>query len=180
MRTTFLAIVLISVCSALHANDQTVRFDGIKYQLAYVEVGADGTVTNEYVPKGESIDKWTTLLAVRYWPKVKKPEDAALAWLRMIQPLLTKDVETFKNKGSKDGNDLILEAWLNPPDHSYIEINLHRFLAEEGVEGVKAYQYAQKVMIIHGKGNLTPYTRTRTALFDMLAQLKLSPQTKKD
>jgi hypothetical protein len=180
MKTTILAIVLLSCCAALRAESPSVQFAGVKYQLATVEVGKDGAVTNEYVPDGESINSWTTLLTVRHWPKVKKLGDAAGAWLKMIQPLLTQKVGAFKSDSAKSDDDLIFEAWLAAPDRSYIEIDLHRFVIEQGTDGVKAYQFAQKVVMTGGKGDPTSFVKNRSTLFGDLGKLQLSPVKKKE
>lgn len=158
---------------ALNAGVTSVSFNGIKYVLAAVSVdkGVSGTITNEYVPNGETIDSWTTLLAVRYWPKINKVGDATGPWVKMIHPLLCRNLGVF----ARNDNDVLLEAWLAAPNRSYIEIDLHRFVAEPGTGGVKAYQYALKIMTPGGAGNPTSYMKSRDALFTAIGNLRITP-----
>jgi len=80
-------------------------------------------------------------------------------------------------RGDRKKDDVIIEAWLGAPDKSYIEINLHRFVVEEGSVGVKAYQFAQKVPMLGGKGDPTSYMKRRNSRFTELGKLKLDMQT---
>ena len=161
------ALSFVAVCAA----PPLVDFDGVKYVLASVELSKDGTVTNEYVPEGESIDSWTTLLGVRHWPKVKKVEKATEAWVAMVRSLLVRDAVSYVADGKK--NDIVLEAWLSAPDKSYIEANLHRFVLEDGTVGVKAYQFAEKIRMSGGKGDPSRFLDHRNARFVDLGKLKL-------
>lgn len=180
MKTT-LHIITAFVCLAcvLHASPD-IELAGVKYHLASVDVNKDGAVTNEFVPVGETIDAWTTLVAVRQWPNVAKLGEAASAWLKMIHPLLTRNVQAFRPNGAKNPNDLVFEAWLSAPDRSYIEINLHRFVVEPGTAGVKAYQFAQKVVVKDGRGDPTSFIKNRDAIFSGLGALQVSVVTKRD
>lgn len=163
----------------LGAESKTLDFGGRKYWLASAEPGKDGSLTNEYVPVGETLENWTMLVAVRHWPKAGKVGDAATPWLKMVQPLLTQKVGVFKADSAKDAEDILMEAWLSAPDRSYIEINLHRFVKEKGAEGVKAYQFAQKVPMKDGKGDPSSFVNQRTARFNEVAKLKLPLHRKK-
>lgn len=180
MKTLSFLFVLTALCltSTARAESHTLDFGGKKYELASAVVGKDGSVTNEYVPTGETLQNWTTMVAVRQWPKAEKVGDAAAPWLKMVRPLLTKKVEVFKSEGAKR-EDILFEAWLSAPDRSYIEINLHRFVKEEGSEGIKAYQYAQKVVMKDGKGDPSSFMENRTKRFNELAKLKLAAHAKK-
>lgn len=176
-RILFVAVAVTAVfclAGAVRAESPaTLDFGGLKYRLASTEKGKDGSLTNEYVPEGETLENWTTLVAVRHWPKAEKVGDAATPWLKMVQPLLTQKVGVFKADSAKDAEDILLEAWLSAPDRSYIEINLHRFVKEKGTEGVKAYQFAQKVPMKDGKGDPSSFVKLRTARFNEMAKLKL-------
>jgi len=171
MHTSLRILVLfVASCAALCAAP-SVDFDGVRYVLASVEISKDGTVTNEYVAEGESIDSWTTLLGVRHWPKVKQVEKATEAWVAMVRPLLARDAVAYAAQGKK--NDVVLEAWLSAPDKSYIEANLHRFVLEDGTVGVKAYQFAEKIKMSEGKGDPSRFLEHRNARFADLGKLKV-------
>jgi len=156
-------------CATLRAELPSIEFNGVRYVLASVDV-TKGTITNEYVPIGQSINAWTTLIGVRYWPEITTASDAANFWVRRIRSSLVRDATAY---ASTRKNDEIVEAWLAPQDRAFVEINLHRFVVEDGVVGVKAYQYAQRIGTSGGKGDVSPYVRSRNALFTSLQNLKL-------
>jgi hypothetical protein len=149
-----------------------VEFAGVVYTLASVDVAGDGAVTNEYVPTGETIEHWTTLLSVRHWPKAGF-RDVATAWLNMIEPLLARKVESMKPKAAKTEYDRVLEAWISAPDKSYIEINLNHLIFEARAPGVKSYQLAQKIPMAGGKGDPSPFLKMRATLYTELEKLQL-------
>jgi hypothetical protein len=183
MKTISIITILFLGLHMITRGDEpaNLQFGGVKYQLASVEIGKDGSITNEYVPEGQTLDSWTTLVAVRQWTNATDIGDAVKPWLKMIRPLLTKDVKVFRKPDSgKEDNDVVFEALLAAPDRSYIEINLHRFVKEKGSEGVKAYQFAQKILISGGKSDPSLFVKNRTALFNDLAKLQISPVKKKE
>lgn len=154
------------------AERPAIEFDGETYRLAWVNVAPDGAVTNEYVKSGETVEAWTTLLAVRLWPSTKFGE-AASAWLKMVGPVLTKKAEAFKSKAATGGEDVILEAWLSAPDRSYIEPNFNRFVVEPGTSGVKSYQFAEKIVMKGGTGDPTRFIERRAARMTALGKLEV-------
>jgi hypothetical protein len=161
----FLAVVA-------HAAPPDVEFGGVTYKFAFVDVAADGTVTNEYVPLGETIEHWTTLLSVRHWPAAGF-RDVATAWLKMLEPLLTRKVEAVKPTSARNDYDRIFEAWIAAPDKSYIEINLNHQIIEPRLPGVKSYQLAQKIMMPGGKGDPSPFLEKRATLYAEIEKLRL-------
>ncbi len=175
MRLKLTVLLLLSSLvpgSLLRAAEPTLEFAGKKYELATVQVDPNGSVINEYVPVGETIDTWTTLVAVRQWPQVKQLSDATEAWMKVVSPLLTKKTEAYQTVGSKHGNDMIFEAWLASPDHSFVEIDLQRFVTDPGMAGVKAYSYSQKIPMVSGKGSPAAFSEKRLVLFTALAKLE--------
>lgn len=172
-RLVTLALLCLLAGSVLRAETASVEIAGVKYHLAWVDVSKDGAITNEYVPMGETIDAWTTLLGVRYWPNAKRVADAVNPWIKMIHPLLVRKAEIYGVTDSKNRDDIVIEAWLAAPDRSYIEINLHRFVIEPGADGVKAYQFAQKIVMTHGKGDPTSFMKNRGTLFGAVSKLQL-------
>lgn len=172
-----LCLAMLGACSGLHAAAPSIQFGGVTYDLAFSDLSTDGAaiVTNEYVPRGETIDSWTTLLAVRYWPKARNIRGMAADWLKMIDPLVFKNELAIKPSTAKSDQDRILEAWLAAPDRSYMEINLHRFVIEEGAKGVKGYQFAQKFPAKGGKPDPAPFVKKRIALLAELGTLEIAP-----
>jgi hypothetical protein len=174
MKIRFICAVIGVVClfSSAKAGDGVVSFGGRTFKLAFVEVAADGSVVNEYVPEGETIEKWSALLAVRYYPKAQKIGEVASAWVEMVRPLLTRAIEPI---GKKDEpNVLLLDAWLSAPDKSYIEVNYYLFRQEEAGKGVTGYQLAQKIkMTSAGTGDASQIVKKKGSDYDELWKLRL-------
>lgn len=169
------------VFSALaHAEDPTDEkckaFSVTGYRLAFVHVGKQGEVVNEYVPRGENLENWTKMIAVREWPNAKELKEVVGPYVRKLQPLYVRDAQVFRPEGGEVGEDLVFEFYLAPPDKSYLEYNLIRFVLEEGAEGVKSYQFA-----VRGEYNLEaavkfnePRLKSR---LDTIAALTLESET---
>ncbi len=168
-----LVTVFLALVAGGRAEVPSIRFDGETYHLVWIDVSKSGAVTNEYVRTGETVEAWTTLVAVRHWPEAKFG-DAAGAWLKMIGPLLTKKVEAFKSDVAKSADDLVFEAWISAPDRSYIEPNLYRFVVEAGVPGVKSYQFAEKIVMTGGRGDPTMFAKRRNGRFGELAKMEVA------
>ena len=124
------------------------------------------------MPVGESIENWTALLAMRYYPNAQKIGEPASAWVAMVRPLLTRPIEPLGRKA--EPNVVLLDAWLSAPDKSYIEVDYYLFRQEEAVSGVKSYQFAQKVkMTAAGTGDPTAIIQKKSSDYDELWKLRL-------
>ena len=169
-----LMAVFVALVTGGRAEAPSIRFDGETYQLAWVDVSKNGAVTNEYVRAGETIEAWTMLVAVRHWPEAKKIFDAAGPWITRVGPSLVKKMESYIPDHAKSKEDIIFEAWLGDANRAYIEPNLFRFVVEAGVPGVKAYQFAEKIVMTGGKGDPTTFMKRRNGRFGELAKMEVA------
>jgi hypothetical protein len=169
MKPNLVLALLLAVSPTISAQDRVVGFDGEQYRLAFVDVANDGAVTNEYLKHGESLESWTTLLAVRRWPRSTGANETAQAWLKTVQPLLSRKARIYQRQTAGD-TDVIVEAWLAAPDKSYIEANLHRFVTDEH-GGVRAYQFAERIAMTGGRGDPSTFLKRRRDRFDELGTL---------
>lgn len=169
-----LAVGLLA-CGVTRAAPAPLELAGVTYTFAFAQVGKDGAVTNEYVPAGQDLKAWTTLVGVRHWPRQTSLRQVVGDWLKMVEPLLTRKVEVFPAGDPANANDQIVEAWISAPDKSYIEINLHRFVRVDGVNGIRAFQYAHRIPMPGGKGDPAPFLEQRKAVMAGLARLALIP-----
>lgn len=145
MRLVFtLCLLLACQLTAVAADPAADSFQVTNYKLAFVNVGPEGAVTNEYVPRGETLETWTSLIGVRQWPQTEKLADITGPYVRALQPLLVREAKIYEPEGEAEGTNVIFELYLAPADKSYLEYNLIRFAREEGTEGIKSYQYALK------------------------------------
>ena len=168
---------IFALAEPAKAGVHSFYFSGAFYVLATVDVAKDGTITNEYVPQGQTIENWTTLIGVRYWPNMSKVTKAADGWVAVIRNVLVQNAQSYAAPGVKD--DIIVEAWLGAPDKSYFEIDLHRFVREHGLTGVKGYQYALRLKEVGGKADPTQFMKQRDALVSELNDLNVAAVEKK-
>lgn len=70
----FFFIVVLTICVwFLIKSDHSINFDNQKFVLKYSKVLHGGNVIlNEYTPKNETLENWTQLLTVNYYPNSKE------------------------------------------------------------------------------------------------------------
>lgn len=146
-RIALAAITLIflfaGVTIAADSVAPSLTFQGEKYHLAWKDVSKEGNITNEYLKKGETLEKWTTLIGVRHWPAAEELSDVVAPYVVSMQPYYVTNAEIYTSQDAKD--DIVIEMFLGAPGRPYVEYNLHRFVIEKGAPGVKAYQFAQRI-----------------------------------
>jgi hypothetical protein len=118
---------------------RTLTFDGVEYTLAWVDTSGN-TTTNEYVPIGESLTEWSTLIGVRHFHKETKLEVVIPAYLETVRSVLATEPEVLPRDGVELTEEATLVLFFVAPDQSYFEYDLHRFVASP--DGVIAYQFA--------------------------------------
>jgi hypothetical protein len=57
-----------------------------------------------------------------------------------------------------------------------IEVNLHRFVAEQGGAGVRAYQFAERIVMRQGGGDPSTFMKRRRGRFSAIGALHVTPQ----
>ncbi len=119
----------------------TVSFLDQEYRLAF-QSETEGLFTNEYLLEGESLEQWTSMIAVRKFSNISEVKAITGPYLEQLKPLMVRDAEVYARDGDRERSDVVLEVYLAPADHSYLEYNLLRFVEEEGEDGVKFYQFA--------------------------------------
>ena len=124
------------------ADSKAITFDGVRYFLADVKV-AGKTITDEYVPEGQSLTNWTTLMAVRRFGSASELKEVLPVYMRTIQPVLAGKPYFLKRNGVDPSQEVMLVLLLVAPDKTYHEYNLHRFFRTP--DGVTAYQFAQRI-----------------------------------
>ena len=92
---------------------------------------------------GENINNWTTLIGIRLYKDAKELKEVLPPYLASIKKFLVVKPQFFKNGTDKNIKDMTLFLILSPPDRSYYEYDLHRFITTS--EGVQAYQYAIRI-----------------------------------
>ncbi len=133
----------VTSAATTNANPTATQFNGVEYQLAWVDAGdRERATTNEYITEGETVESWSSMIAVRQWPNSSLVRDVTGPYLRQIQPHFVRNAQVFQPENVDSSTELVIECYLAPPDKSYLEYNLIRFGIEPGEKGVKSYQYA--------------------------------------
>ena len=68
------AVAMALTCSGKSAAEEVVQVGGDVFQLAFSESTDVGSI-KEFVPAGETIENWSTMVAARYFDNVDSPEE---------------------------------------------------------------------------------------------------------
>ncbi|MBC7369146.1 MAG: hypothetical protein H7343_20460 [Undibacterium sp.] len=142
--TTAFFCLLISCCRGAI----NTPFNGETYALAWVNVSdKDGTITNEFLRKGETLKNWKIMVSARYFPHSKTTNEIASSWIVMLRKSTSPGVSitTVKLEGKTDLEELMFSASIRAPDDSYLELCYCRIVKEPWAEGVKMYQVSRRV-----------------------------------
>ena len=87
IKTTLLAVFLASICCGTLAAEESVKVGSDIFHIASSESTDEGTL-KEFVPAGETIENWSTMVAVRHFKKMHGPrlyiENLAEAYRRSM------------------------------------------------------------------------------------------------
>src|SRR5271170_7668644 len=95
IRLCLFAILTCGLIQSLGAASPSFYFSGAIYELASVDVAKDGSITNEYVPQGQNLTSWTSLIGVRYWPRITKVSKAADGWVGAVRNVMIRNAVSY-------------------------------------------------------------------------------------
>lgn len=135
-----LTVALVAI-SAAPTSDRTITFDDVTYSRQFVGNMNPGGLA-EYVRPGESVDNWTTLVAVRNFPKLDDPSRAAA---QLVKTLKASNPDArFQLLVKEDESEAMVDFITWPKDGAYAEFNVFRYLKRPGYAGLIAYQFAYR------------------------------------
>lgn len=158
------------------APPKYVKFDGVKLNLAWQGEDPEHPVA-EFIPTGETLEKWTHLASIRRFPEQDDPQGLAKRTIEGVAEQYPGAPTNLQN--DPRGSDAVIEFIVSPPDDSFAEYNLFRY-AKDPQGGVVAEQYA-----LRGYGDrqefLDSLTEQRQRLLDEMAAtgLELPKSVKK-
>lgn len=117
---------------------QAVEFDGLKLLLAWQGENPEQPVA-EFIPKGETLEKWTHLASIRRYPDLEDAQGLAKMTIEEVQKTYPGSPTNLVD--DPKGSDAIIEFVVNAPDDSFAEYNLFKY-AKDPSGGVVAQQYA--------------------------------------
>jgi hypothetical protein len=141
----FVLAILVVVCGFVFsvANAEVVTFNGETFPKKAVSQSPTGEKLIEFVRENETFDKWTKLLAYRYYPAAANNTDPVKAATIMAQIVNTKNKNTKavpRANPTKDNAILNFYQW--PADKSFTEFNMMRFTKSEDGKAVISLQIA--------------------------------------
>jgi hypothetical protein len=152
------------------AEQPKLTFAGQEFSLAYVDLGANGVI-NQYVPPGEKVETWTTLLTVQQAPQAKDASVVAEAVLKVAtgNSALVSKPQVLYRGGTKNREDVMLLLLIHDPSHLANELSIQRFVKEPGAVGVKTYIFGRRITT----GAENPAPEQMNAWIQALWDLKL-------
>jgi hypothetical protein len=115
-----------------------VKFDGLQLDLAWQSEDPELPVA-EFIPKGETLEKWTHLASIRRFPDLDDPQQLAKLTIDQINEQYPGAPTNIQN--DPQGNDAVIEFVVNAPDDSFAEYNVFKY-GKDASGGVVAEQYA--------------------------------------
>jgi hypothetical protein len=123
---------------------EVIRFDGNSLVLAF-QNNNNGDTIKEYIPAGETLERWTKLAALYEYPNLDDPQavvDALVARLKARGSDIPYDVRTDPRTKAVIVDFVIWpEGAAKPEDAEYVEYNIFRYESKRG-GGLTAQQYA--------------------------------------
>jgi hypothetical protein len=123
---------------------ESIRFDGQTLELAF-QKNNDGDTIKEYIPAGETLERWTKLAALYEYPNLNDPQaivDALVERLKARGSDIPYDVRTDSRTKAVVVDFLIWpEGAAKPENAEYVEYNIFRYESKRG-GGLQAQQYA--------------------------------------
>lgn len=146
---------------------ETVEFDGNTLELAFQDKTESGDTIKEFIPKGETLEHWTKLAAIREEHGNIEPKAAVEVVAQRLNehnPPLPNDVRTDDENGTATIDFIIWPGdAATPDDADYVEYNIFKYSkGEDG--GIVSEQYAIRAY----KGEITGFLSKLNPLKDRL------------
>lgn len=137
---TALAVAFVVAAGAPEAA-RTVTFDNVTYTRQFVS-GSPPAGLAEYVRADETVENWTTLVAVRCFPQLDDPGAAAAELAKTLKK--SNPLARFQLLVKEDKSEAMIDFLTWPDDASYGEFNIFRYLKLPGHPGLISYQFAHR------------------------------------
>ena len=150
------AVAMALTCCGTSAAEEVVQVGGDVFQLAFSESTDVGSI-KEFVPAGETIENWSTMVAARYFDNVDSPEEYIRNMAeeyRRTMPHMRFAVSQLEQGGAWDIDFIIYPR--GEETGGFVEWNYFR-AEQRGVgEGLVVNQYVVR----------RPYSRSIEEAFD--------------
>ena len=150
------AVAAALTCSGTLAAEEVVQVGSDVFHLAFSE-SADAGSIKEFVPAGETIENWSTMVAVRYFEHVDSPEDYIRNMAeeyRRLMPHMRFAVSQLEQTGAWDIDFIMYPR--GEETSGFVEWNYFRAEPRGAGEGLVVNQYVVR----------RPYSRSIEEAFD--------------
>jgi hypothetical protein len=173
---TILALVIVLIATATRAAEptappQSLRFDNQTLNLAW-QGGTPDAPIYEYVPAGETLDRWTHLASIREYHSIdnaKALADGTLQDVKQNYPGAPTQIVENPNNG-----DVMVDFLVGPPDGSFVEYNVFQY-SKRPEGGTVAQQYARRAYGDDAEAFGKIISDTRDRLLNEMADHGLEP-----
>lgn len=164
MRSTFTSALCLLVTFVSHA-EESITIGKKEYFLAYTEKDEKIGSLREFVPEGETLQDWVTLVAVRHFYKTKSPKkyvERMAAEYRKRLPYME-----FAIMQDPDSENWMIDYILYPPqeDKGYVEWNYFKAMPNPNEKGILVGQFVRRhpldgsLQKVFDKWNISDYRR---------------------
>lgn len=135
-----LAVYLVGILNTGMAAPAKIQFQGETFNQAFKDKSAAGPFW-EYLPKGQTLEKWTKFMGYYEFTKQTDVKDA-VGRLAEVVKQMNPDAqsEVLYNDASDEG---VVDFVTWPKDNAYVEWNVWKY-AKNPSGGLKALQYAER------------------------------------
>ena len=141
---TLLLLLLLGNPSAL-AQEFVVSIDGEPFTRRFVGNPPRGDKLVEFVRESESFERWTKLVGFRYQQMPHLENDPVKVALALAQKVKASNPKAQSSAiANKDNTEAIVDFVTWPPDGTFMEFNVFRYVRSEDGNAVVSLQLAHR------------------------------------
>ncbi|MYD97182.1 MAG: hypothetical protein F4X98_07325 [Gammaproteobacteria bacterium] len=149
------AVFLAAICSGTLVAEEVVNVGSEIFHLAFTASNDEGSI-KEFVPEGETIHNWSTLVAVRYFNHLHSPEDYIRNMAEDYRQLMPHMQFAMSQLDQADVWDIDFIMYERGRTSGFLEWNYFRAERPGVGEGIVVNQYVVR----------RPYSRSISEAFD--------------
>lgn len=165
-------MLLFAFCTTAVAAKPTITFNKTKYRLAYVQQGSVNSI-NEYVPKGQNLKNWKSLIGVFQYHQHKDTSPLEFAQLLGKSLQASNPKIRFQIMNNEKTNEAVIDflTW-NKKDPKNAEFNIFKFKKDPNNNEIIGLQYASRLQPNTNKKFVEKFKRERSELIIKMIKQK--------
>jgi hypothetical protein len=126
--------------ATVSSSKKWLQFDDQPYTLEFASHDETSGSVNEYVPEGETLEKWTRLIGVRQQPINAQPIEMAKKAIEALKEMSPGSPYTIRP--SEDGSSCSIDFAIWQGDVA--EVNVFVYRRSKDGHGITSFQYAER------------------------------------